>query len=182
LLILDGERLSYRALDVEQIGSVYEAMMGFALEEARGPSIAVAPKHIVVNIADLLERPGSDRAKWLRDEAELKLSSADALAKAKNADDVINALAKRVSRYTPRVLPAGALYLQPTEERRRSGSHYTPRSLTQPIVRTTLDPVLQQLGENPTPEQILNLKVCDPAMGSGAFLVEACRYLGEALV
>ena len=182
LLILDGERLSYRALDVEQIGSVYEAMMGFALEEARGPSIAVAPKHIVVNIADLLERPGSDRAKWLRDEAELKLSSADALAKAKNADDVVNALAKKVSRYTPRVVPAGALYLQPTEERRRSGSHYTPRSLTQPIVATTFRPILERLGDQATPQEILELKVCDPAMGSGAFLVESCRLLADRLV
>ena len=36
LLMLDGERLSYRALDVEQIGSVYEAMMGFALQQAAG--------------------------------------------------------------------------------------------------------------------------------------------------
>jgi hypothetical protein len=182
LLILDGERLSYRALDVEQIGSVYEAMMGFALEEARGPSIAVAPKHIVVNIADLLERPGSDRAKWLRDEAELKLSSADALAKAKNADEVMNALAKKVSRYTPRVVPVGALYLQPTEERRRSGSHYTPRSLTQPIVATTFGPILQRFGDQATPQQILDLKVCDPAMGSGAFLVESCRLLADQLV
>jgi hypothetical protein len=182
LVILDGERLSYRALDVEQIGSVYEAMMGFALEEARGPSIAVAPKHIVVNIADLLERPGSDRAKWLRDEAELKLVSADALAKAKNADEVMNALAKKVSRYTPRVVPAGALYLQPTEERRRSGSHYTPRSLTQPIVATTFGPILERLGDQATPQQILNLKVCDPAMGSGAFLVESCRLLADRLV
>ena len=41
LLILDGERLSYRTLDVEQIGSVYEAMMGFELEVARGRSIAI---------------------------------------------------------------------------------------------------------------------------------------------
>ena len=66
----------------------------------------------------------------------------------------------------------GALYLQPGEERRRTGSHYTPRELTEPIVRTTLRPVLEGLGERPRPEQILDLKVCDPAMGSGAFLVE----------
>ena len=32
LMILDGERLSYRTLDVEQIGSVYEAIMGFRIE------------------------------------------------------------------------------------------------------------------------------------------------------
>ena len=38
------------------------------------------------------------------------------------------------------------------------------------------------VGKSPRPEQILDLKVCDPAMGSGAFLVEACRQLGDALV
>ena len=87
---------------------------------------------------------------------------------------------------TPDLVPAGAMVLQPSEERRRSGSHYTPRSLTEPIVRTTLEPVLDGLrgedGRPPRPEQILELKVCDPAMGSGAFLVEACRQLGDALV
>src|SRR5262249_31227988 len=77
---------------------------------------------------------------------------------------------------------AGSMVFQPSDERRRSGSHYTPRSLTEPIVRTTLKPVLEQLGTQPKPEQILALKVCDPAMGSGAFLVEACRQLGEELV
>ena len=65
---------------------------------------------------------------------------------------------------------------------RRTGSHYTPRELTEPIVRTTLRPVLEALGDRPTPGQILDLKVCDPAMGSGAFLVEACRQLAECLV
>jgi len=182
LLILDGERLSYRALDVEQIGSVYEAMMGFALEQAHAPSIAVAPKHIVVNVNKLLERNGAERAKWLRENAELKLPSAGALAEAMTVDDVLNALGKKISRYTPRVVRVGGLYLQPTEERRRSGSHYTPRSLTEPIVRTTFRPILDRLGDRATPQQILDLKVCDPAMGSGAFLVESCRLLAERLV
>ena len=78
--------------------------------------------------------------------------------------------------------------LQPNEERRRSGSHYTPRALTEPVVRHALAPVLGRLrgdGHNrapPTPAQILDLKVCDPAMGSGAFLVEACRQLADALI
>src|SRR5262249_29360801 len=97
-------------------------------------------------------------------------------------DDVLAALGMRVSRYTPRVLSVGALYLQPTEERRRSGSHYTPRSLTEPIVRTTFRPILERLGDGATPQQILDLKVCDPAMGSGAFLVESCRLLADRLV
>jgi hypothetical protein len=41
LLTLDGERLSYRALDVEQIGSVYETVMGFTAQIATGPSLAI---------------------------------------------------------------------------------------------------------------------------------------------
>ena len=41
LLVLDGERISYRALDVEQIGSVYETMMGFRVETATGRSVAI---------------------------------------------------------------------------------------------------------------------------------------------
>ena len=87
---------------------------------------------------------------------------------------------------TPDLVPRGAMILLPSEDRRKSGSHYTPRALTEPIVRVTLEPVLKRLrgtnGHPPHPSQILDLKVCDPAMGSGAFLVEACRQLGEALV
>ncbi len=74
------------------------------------------------------------------------------------------------------------MVLVPTDERRKSGSHYTPRSLTEPIVAKTLELVLAQLGEDPTPDDILGLKLCDPAMGSGAFLVEACRQPADELV
>jgi hypothetical protein len=69
-----------------------------------------------------------------------------------------------------------------TDERRRSGSHYTPRSLTQPIVAETLRPIFERLGPQATPDQILSLRVLDPGMGSGAFLVEACRQLADVLV
>ena len=41
LLLLDGQILSYRALDVEQIGSVYEGIMGFMVEKATGPSVGI---------------------------------------------------------------------------------------------------------------------------------------------
>jgi hypothetical protein len=72
--------------------------------------------------------------------------------------------------------------LQPTDERRRSGSHYTPRSLTAPIVKYALEPAFERIGPDAKPDDVLDLKVCDPAMGSGAFLVEACRALGDRLV
>lgn len=87
-------------------------------------------------------------------------------------------------RASPEAAPfgAGTPLLQPTEERRRTGSHYTPRSLTEPIVRKAVQPVLERLGAEATPAAVLDLKVCDTAMGSGAFLVEACRQLAARLV
>ncbi len=184
LLMLDGERLSYRSLDVEQIGSVYESMMGFDVKTVPGRAIAVRPKHIVVDLNALIAVQGAKRSAWLKEQAECDLSGASAkqLQDAGSAEDLVAALGRRVSPQTPHPLAPGALFLQPGEERRRSGSHYTPRELTEPIVRTTLQPVLEALGERPTPAQILELKVCDPAMGSGAFLVEACRQLAAHLV
>ncbi len=194
LLVLDGERISYRALDVEHIGSVYETMMGFRLEKAEGSSIAIkaAKKHgapATIDIEALLVEPARKRAKWIRDRTDRKIT--DKTVKAVRAADTLDALHAALDSVvdknaTPDLVPAGAMILQPSEERRRSGSHYTPRELTAPIVRNTLKPVLDRLrsGEGGVlkPEQILDLKVCDPAMGSGAFLVEACRQLGTALV
>lgn len=192
LLVLDGERLSYRALDVEQIGSVYEAMMGFEVRPAIGTSVALVPKtkakgspsHPVCDLDALLRVPGKDRAKWLKDSCDCELPTAQVtqLKQATSVEGLLEALQRRVSPYTPLPARPGGLTLHPTEERRRSGSHYTPRELTEPIVATTMRPVFEALGNAPTPDQILALNVCDPAMGSGAFLVGACRYLGDALV
>jgi hypothetical protein len=184
LLLLDSDRLSYRALDVEQIGSVYENMMGFRLERAVETSIGVGKEHVVVGLETLLEKKGAAREKHLKETANVTLTgkAAAALKTAASVDDLVAALSRRISPLTPRTVPAEGLYLQPTDERRRSGSHYTPRELTEPIVRTTLRPILEDLGPNPKPEQLLALKVCDPAMGSGAFLVETCRQLADQLV
>ena len=71
--------------------------------------------------------------------------------------------------------------LRPGTARRRSGAHYTPRSLAGPIVERTLAAVLSPHGAPPSAAQILRLRLCDPAMGSGAFLLEACRALARAL-
>ena len=190
LLILDGERLSYRTLDVEQIGSVYETVMGFNLRVTDGRSIAIKPTKAhgapaAINLEALLAAKPADRAKWLKDQTDQTLTgqAADALKKAASLEDLLAALEKKIAWHaTPSPVPKGAMVLQPSDERRRSGSHYTPRSLTEPIVLTTLRRMLEQLGPNPTPQQILELKVCDKAMGSGAFLVETDRQLGDELV
>ena len=194
LLVLDGERISYRALDVEHIGSVYETMMGFRLETATGRSAAIraAKRHgapATVDVEALLREAPASRARWIQDRTDRKLT--DRVKRAVRDADTAEALHAALDPVidkdaTPDLVPAGAMVLQPSEERRRSGSHYTPRELTEPIVREALEPIFGRLrteqGGTPHHERILDLKVCDPAMGSGAFLVEACRQLADALI
>ena len=194
LLVLDGERISYRTLDVEQIGSVYETIMGFRMEVATGRSVAIKPAKKLgapstVDLDALLEQGTGNRAKWLQPRTDRNLT--DTVAKGLRAAETVEDLHAALDRVldkdaTPDHVPTGALVLQPNEERRRSGSHYTPRELTEPIVRHALAPILERLrgedGRAPAPAQILDIKVCDPAMGSGAFLVETCRQLADALI
>ena len=194
LLLLDGQILSYRALDVEQIGSVYEGIMGFMVEKATGPSLGITHKPprqkititVVVDAEALLAQPAAKREKWLDDQAgvmlKLPAKAKQGLKEAASLDELCLALGNRLSAHTPRGLAPGSLILQPTAERRRSGSHYTPRTLTEPIVAEAFRPWLERCHGQPTAEQILALKVCDPAMGSGAFLVAVCRYLAGWLV
>ena len=190
LMMLDGERLSYRTLDVEQIGSVYEAIMGFQIELTTGRSIAVRSKKrtgaaVIVDLDGLLREDGSKRAKALRDATEQSLTgkAVTALRNAVVPADIVAVLDNKVDRdATPDILPRGVPILQPTSERRRSGSHYTPRTLTEPIVSEALQPIFNRLGTAPKPRDILELKILDPATGSGAFLVEACRQLAAKLV
>ena len=105
------------------------------------------------------------------------------MRRAETVEDVVAALEGRIDRdATPDLVPAQTPVLQPTDERRRSGSHYTPSTLTGPIVADALRPLFDRLGSSPTPDRVLDLKILDPAMGSGAFLVEACRQLARKLV
>lgn len=190
LMMLDGERLSYRTLDVEQIGSVYEAIMGFQIDLTTGRSIAVRSQKrtgaaVIVDLDGLLQEDGSKRAKALRDATEQRLTgkATTALRNAVEPADIVAALDNKVDRdATPDILPRGIPILQPTSERRRSGSHYTPRTLTEPIISEALKPIFDRLGTAPKPRDILELKILDPATGSGAFLVEACRQLAAKLV
>lgn len=192
LMLVDGERLSYRTLDVEQIGSVYETVMGFTVEQAKGPSLAIkAGKNnkvpVFVDLDGLLRLKPADRIKRIKEDTGRKLTG-QAEPKVKQAKSVAE-LAAAIDgiideRGSPirRAVAKGTPILQPTDERRRTGSHYTPRSLTEPIVRHALEPAFERMGPDAKPEDVLALKVCDPAMGSGAFLVEACRMLGVRLV
>lgn len=185
LLYLGEERLSYKALDVEQIGSVYEALMGFSVEQLAAPAVCLKKSRIWLSGEQIAAEPTGARSKWLQDELGLAKADADRIAKAigaaRKSDTILEALAP-FALTSPPCAAAGRYVIQPGAERRRSGSHYTPRSLTAPIVEKTLAPLLAALGPEPTSDQLLALKICDPAMGSGAFLVEVVRQLGDHVV
>ncbi len=193
LLTLDGERVSYRALDVEKLGSVYETVMGFTVECAATPMLAIRAGKgnrtpVWVDLAALAAAGGTERVRLLKEWTGRGLFPA-AVAKAlRRAEGVAGLEAALAAVVDPRAAPHGAAVaagtpiLQPTDERRRTGSHYTPRAMTEPIVGHALAPALARIGADATPGDVLDLKVCDPAVGSGAFLVEACRQLGARLV
>ncbi len=67
-------------------------------------------------------------------------------------------------------------------ERKTSGSYYTPTSLIDCLLDSALEPVLAEAYTKPNPEEaILNLKVCDPACGSGHFLIAAAHRIAKRL-
>lgn len=210
--------LSYRALDVEQIGHVYEGLLEHTVK--RMPNVTLGLQGTKKAKNPNLSLTELERA---RGEGEKALVALLKEATQKSAPAIKNALKKEVEEtlhgkilaacggdepLAERLVPFANLvredawgdpivYLKDAfavtigADRRETGTHYTPKSLTESIVTTTLEPLVyigpaegkpREEWKLKSPQEILNLKVCDPAMGSGAFLVQACRYLGEKLV
>jgi very-short-patch-repair endonuclease len=213
----ESRRLSFRALDIEQIGHVYESLLDHIAVRADQPVLGLVgtknkqPEIPLTELEAQLSKGLDAFADHLKTKtgrsvnalkkgvhAELDAFRAQRLRAACGNDE---ALYKRVIPFSgllrddetnfPVVIPEGGVYVTAGPTRRATGTHYTPRSLTEPIVQHTLEP---QVYEGPaegwprekwklhSPKHILELKVCDMAMGSGAFLVQACRYLSERLV
>ena len=92
----------------------------------------------------------------------------------------------------PLVFLKGAVYVTETGSRRDSGTAYTTRELADEVAEHALAPLCYSPGPQDTADtnqwrirpsdDIENLKVCDPAVGSGAILVAACRYLADRLI
>ena len=92
----------------------------------------------------------------------------------------------------PLVFLEGSVYVTETGSRRDSGTAYTTRELADEVAEHALAPLCYSPGPQDTPDtnqwrirpsdDIVNLKVCDPAVGSGAILVAACRYLADRLI
>jgi hypothetical protein len=190
LIVFEGQRLSYRSLRVEQIGSVYEALMGFAVRRLDGEAVRLrlggsGLVRLWLEPQALLAVPSGRRAKWLSDEHGFDNSQArrivTALGDARTPALALERLQAIGGRDGARAL-AGTLVLQPSLERRRTSSHYTPPELAKSVVERALAPLVKTMGLAPKSSSLLNLVVCDPAMGSGAFLVAACEYLAAQVV
>lgn len=224
LLLLDavqlfqGRTLSYRALDVEQIGYVYEGLLERtvvrasevtldldATKSAKKPWLTLDELEAAAGEGDkavaalLKDRTGSSISRVTNDLAKkADEAAADKLLTACHGDQALRDRIKpyfhflRMDRWGyPLVYPKKTFMVATGADRRETGTHYTPKSLTEAIVKETLEPVVyigpaegspREEWTLKTPAQLLDLKICDPAMGSGAFLVQACRWLSERVV
>jgi hypothetical protein len=88
----------------------------------------------------------------------------------------LGAVYEQVLEYQPQADTAPAL-VRTRDARKSSGTFYTPRAVTASLVRRTLEPLVS----GRSAQEVLRLRILDPAMGSGAFLVGACRYLASAI-
>ena len=207
--------LSYRALDVEQIGHVYEGLLDHTAvrisDTALGLSGKLEPELTLVDLdasahagatvlADKLAKETGRSAKAITKALAQKITpeQRSRLRAACGADDDLYArvvayhgLLRSDLRGDPLVFLPGALYVTQALDRRSSGTYYTPRQLAEEVVQHALDPIAYAPGpaQEADPaewklkpaDQLLDLKVADIAMGSGAFLVAACRYLAARL-
>ena len=209
-----AERLSYKGLDVEQIGHVYEGLLEFSCLRVDEPYLGLIGKlepelplaqiegeagarTAILRVAGQ-EMRASRRRRCARPWTSAPEDLAALHAACDNDADLtervrpLRGLLRRDLRGLPTVFPAGSLVITQVGDRRATGTHYTPRKLAEEIVKYTLEPLCYSPGPadgaDPADWQVrpaaelLDLKVLDPAMGSGAFLVSACRFLGERLV
>ena len=216
--IFKGRTLSYRALDVEQIGHVYEGLLERTVDHVHGVTLQLkASAKVGTCLSSLREleqaRERGDDAliKLLEDKTERSASAiGNDLPYNTDQSDISELLSScrgdvelrdRIRPFVrlietdpwgfPLVHHEGAIVVVHGSDRRETGTHYTPKSLTEKIVKETLDPVVYRgpaegvpraEWQLKTPAEILDLKICDPAMGSGAFLVQVCRWLAERLL
>ena len=103
---------------------------------------------------------------------------------AEELGSVYESLLELIPRYDPEQL-AYTLETLAGNERKESGSYYTPTSLVECLLDSALDPLLDEACNHGTAEErvsaLLDITVCDPACGSGHFLVAAARRIAKRI-
>jgi type I restriction-modification system DNA methylase subunit len=173
------KKVTYRDLDVRHLGEIYEGLLEYSAHIAREEQVIFERKK------------NSQKYEEYVAASELKPAESEQLAEYRQAraeNPEFPSLPRGCS--VTGVKEPGQYFLVyggKESKRKSSGSYYTPDYIVQYIVENTLGPLVR--GENRegdkqnvplTADEILNLKVLDPAMGSGHFLVAATEYLARA--
>ncbi len=220
----EARKLSFQALDIEQIGHVYEGLLDHTAKRATEPTLGLAgtrdktrdfePEMPLSKLDELLVKGKAELVKFLKEESGRSAQTLERLLDrpltpeedrryqtACGVGKDGESLWKRVRPFAalvrddsfgyPVIIRAGSVYVTEGTDRRSTGTQYTPRSLTEPVVRKALEPLIYigPVEGKPrtewrlrSPRELLALKIGDFACGSGAFLVQTCRYLSERLV
>ena len=156
-----GDRgfISYADLGINQLGAVYEGLMSYSGFFAE------------TDLFEVAKDGDSSKGSWV-----VPVERAHDIAKqhfVMTEDPITH---ERVQR---RYRDGEFVFRLSGRERQTSASYYSPEVLTKFVVGQALEELLDQDGHTTSAEEILSLSVCEPALGSGAFAIEAVRQLAD---
>jgi len=151
-------RISYSALGINQMGAVYEALLsyrGFIAEETLFEVKRAGDTFNELDVGYFI--PERELENYAEDE-RVRVNDKDPKSPLRKYDQ------------------GSFIYRLAGREREKSASYYTPEVLTKCLVKYAL----KELLKDKTADEILELTICEPAMGSAAFLNEAINQIAEA--
>lgn len=152
--------ISYAELGINQLGAVYEGLMSYTGFFAG------------TDLYEVAKDGDAEKGSWV-----VPVDRAEGIA----AKDFVRAVDPVTGEEKPVLHAQGSFVFRLAgRERQQSASYYTPEVLTRFVVSQALEELLDQDGRRTTAEQILALTICEPALGSGAFAIEAVRQLADA--
>jgi hypothetical protein len=151
--------ISYAELGINQLGAVYEGLMSYTGFFAE------------TDLYEVAKDGDSEKGSWV-----VPVDRAEGIAEADfvRVEDEVTGEHKAVLHQQ-----GSFVFRLAGRERQQSASYYTPEVLTRFTVSQALEELLDQAGHTTKAEEILGLTVCEPALGSGAFAIEAVRQLAE---
>ncbi|PSL08461.1 hypothetical protein CLV30_101433 [Haloactinopolyspora alba] len=151
--------ISYAELGINQLGAVYEGLMSYTGFFAE------------TDLYEVAKNGDGSKGSWV-----VPVDRADTIEPA----DFVKTEDPVTSEERPVLHEAGSFVFRLAgRERQQSASYYTPEVLTRFTVGQALDELLDQDGRTTPATEILDMTVCEPALGSGAFAIEAVRQLAE---
>lgn len=180
----EGEqRVHYGALDIEDLGRVHESLLELEPGISSETMCRLRRQKLEVVVPLAQGEPYREKAKPTAAEAKEETDGEGDGDGEDDSEDEESPKGKKTKVLWIEEIPSGRFFLRVGLGRKATGAFYTPHPFVRFLVQETLGPQVAERSpaSEPDPCAILKLKVLDPAMGSGHFLVEACRFLGEKL-